>query len=72
MIEENKSVFVVHHKYEHLNHQDTKFIGVFSSEINAIIAVKRMKNLPGFEKYKNGFSITEHSINQEHWLEGFG
>ncbi len=62
---------------------DVKFIGVYSSRENAMSAIARLKNEPGFRDNSNlidpsssdgedGFYIDECEINLDHWTEGFG
>ena len=35
-------------------------------------AIVKMKNLPGFVKYPEGFSISRYVIDERNWVEGFG
>jgi hypothetical protein len=67
-----KSVFVLEHSYEDNQHEDTKMIGVYSSQEKAKETIKKFKKLPGFKEYPNGFNIDEYEIDEDNWTEGFG
>jgi len=68
-----KTVFIVQHKrHKDEDNEDTKFIGVYSSNQNAVDAVNRLKKQPGFKDHSTGFYIDEYEIDKDHWVEGFG
>ena len=66
-----KFVYVVQHSYELEGCDETKFIGVFSSEKKAKKAIKRLKKVKGFKKYKKNFYLDKYVVDQVNWLEGF-
>jgi hypothetical protein len=65
------SVFVVHHVHELGDCEDTKLIGVYSSQVGANLAVGRAMVQPGFRENPNGFSVEEYEVDKDHWVEGF-
>jgi hypothetical protein len=66
-----KTAFILQHSYELEGEEETKFIGVYSSEEEANSAIERLKEKPGFVNWQECFSIGEYHINQDHWTEGF-
>jgi hypothetical protein len=77
-----KSVFVLQHM--HIfgpGDEDTKMIGVYSTEASALAAVFRIKDQPGFCEHPNvinandenwsGFHISEYDLDTDHWTEGY-
>lgn len=51
--------------------EDTKMLGVYSSQAAADLAVKRFLALPGFKDAPDGFSIDEYPLDQDYWTEGY-
>ena len=66
-----EKVYLLEHYYEDDEHEDTKYIGVFSDKKKAKKALKKVKNKPGFNKFPEGFCISEIIINKSSWAEGF-
>jgi hypothetical protein len=67
-----KSVFTLEHSYEKTNGEDeTKFIGVYSTEEEAKKAVDRLKDRPGFCDRPDHFIIDEYELDKDNWAEGF-
>lgn len=67
-----ETVFVLHHVHEAPSgEEDTKMIGVHSSEDEAKAAIERLKTQPGFRDHVEGFCITPYRLNQDEWREGF-
>lgn len=66
-----KSVFVLQHSYEEDGYDETKFIGVYSSEQTAKAAVDRLRLQNGFKDRPNDFHIEEYELDKDHWAEGF-
>jgi len=65
-------VYLVHHIHEFPDgSEDIKLIGVYASEEEAINAVERARQLPGFIKFPEGFEISSHKIGRDDWTEGF-
>jgi hypothetical protein len=68
----NKIVYVVTHDYEVPNSLNNgKLIGVYVTQQDAEAAISRLKNLPGFTKYPDGFVIDKYTLNEDHWTSGF-
>lgn len=62
----------MHHTHELPNsEEDVKLIGVYSSNAEAELAVKRASCLPGFKESPDGFSVSECTIDEDDWKEGF-
>mgnify|MGYP006289120251 CR=1 len=51
--------------------EDVKFIGVYSSELSANAAIKRLREVAGFRDCQNGFFVDCYEVNKDHWTEGF-
>ena len=51
---------------------NTKVIGIYRSEESAKKAIERMRCLPGFSKYPQGFHIDGYSVDLDNWTSGFG
>ena len=66
-----ETVFVLQHSYEKDGYDETKFIGVYSTNEQAEQAVKRLKERPGFRDRQTDFHIDKYELNQDHWTEGY-
>lgn len=66
-----KTVFVLQHSYEIDGHDETKFIGVYSTQEQADQAINRLKDQPGFRDKLDSFHVSEYEINKDHWTEGY-
>ncbi len=66
-----KTVFILHHTYELDGHDETKFIGVYSTKELAELAITRLKDKNGFKDRSDAFEISEYKVNQDNWTEGF-
>ena len=65
-------VFVLHHVHEAPNgDEDTKLIGVYSTEAEAKAAIERLKVQPGFRDHLEGFCVTPYGLDKDQWREGF-
>lgn len=62
--------------------EDVKIIGIYKSYRDALDAIERVKDLPGFADHPNlinpdideevdGFYIDEYQINMDHWTSGY-
>lgn len=51
--------------------EDSKLIGVYSSQATAQAAQGRICNQPGFLASPNGFEMVEYVLDQDQWAEGF-
>jgi hypothetical protein len=49
---------------------EIKLIGIYSSEAKAKLAIERLRVLPGFSEWPDGFSVDCYPIDADHWIEG--
>jgi len=65
-------VFLVRHTREIYDGiDDIKFIGVYSTEEKAQLAIEHAKTLPGFKETQDGFHVEGLLLNRSDWLSGF-
>ena len=65
-------VFILWHIRELENGEDeTKLIGVYSTEQLAEAARERSRQLPGFRDLPDGFIIDRYAVDKDHWTEGY-
>jgi hypothetical protein len=48
-----------------------KVIGIYSTELLAEAAVRRMRALAGFLDNPDGFLIHRYEVDEDHWPRGF-
>ena len=46
-------------------------IGVYRTEQAAKVAIDRLRDLPGFRDYPQGFNAYHRILDQDSWTEGF-
>jgi len=51
--------------------EDELFIGAYRTENDAIAAIERLKEKPGFAIAPDRFQICCYELNRDHWTEGF-
>lgn len=66
-----RKLFVVQHSYEVDGIEESKFIGVFSSEATAQRAIEILRNQPGFKEHPNDFFVDPCVVDEVDWKEGF-
>lgn len=78
-----RQAFVLQHLHELPSGQDdVKLLGVYSSRSSALAATDRLKAQPGFRAHPHivdpsasgetqGFYISEYTVDQDHWIEGY-
>lgn len=67
-----EGAFVLQHEYEDENKDEqVKFIGVYTTRENAEEAIDKLRKMPGFSEYPDGFSIDFYDFNRTWWAEGF-
>lgn len=70
-----EAVYIVQHSYEvgeGGEFDETKVIGVFSSEKKAKEIVEEYKKISGFKEYPSEcFYIDKYELDKKHWEEGF-
>jgi len=66
------SVYLLWHVRSDDEHgDDSKLVGVYSSEASAQSAIERKKAYPGFASHADGFEIAKYEIDRDAWNEGF-
>jgi len=65
------TVYVLQHERTSHETADVKFIGVYSSAMNAEAAASRLGEQPGFSSTPDGFQIDPYVL-EDHWGNGFG
>jgi hypothetical protein len=67
-----KDVYVLWHTHElDSGEEDSKLLGIYSSESIARGKIDEYKGLSGFNKYPEGFEIVKYLIDFDYWKEGF-
>jgi len=66
-----KYVYFLRHEYYFQGDFEFKNIGIYSSEANALAASEPLKQLPGFNKFPEGFVIKKIELNHHHEPHGF-
>jgi hypothetical protein len=65
-------VYIVHHvRKSSGSDEDTKLIGVYSTQLRARHAVDRLQLAEGFKSTPHGFAISCYEVDKDHWTEGF-
>jgi hypothetical protein len=65
-------VYILEHSYENeYGNDETKFIGVYTSEEEAKAAIQRLVLQPGFRERPEDFHIGKIQLNRDHWDEGY-
>jgi hypothetical protein len=68
----SRSVYLLQHMArEGSDDEDVKTLGIFSSQREAMLAVRRFKKVTGFKRYPNGFYVDRYTLNRPTWAEGF-
>ena len=52
--------------------ENVKLIGIYSSESEGRLAIKRLKDKPGFSDLRGQFQLEAYALDMDHWVEGFG
>jgi hypothetical protein len=63
-----QAVFILHYSYTKENHDETKFIGVYSSEPEAQAAISRLKEQNIFANQPGCFFINKYEIDKDQWI----
>jgi hypothetical protein len=65
-------VWLLYHVHEFDDgHESLKLIGAFSSKELAEAALEQVTDQPGFRELPQGFDLSECTLNQLGWTEGF-
>ena len=67
-----KEVFILHHTYGGSESESYKLLGVFSTKDKANSGIQKYLSLPGFKDFPAGFTVTPYTLDESHWLNGFG
>lgn len=65
------TIFILHHSYELDELEETKLIGVYSTNEQAELAINRLKDKNGFKDRPDAFEISEYELDTDNWTEGF-
>lgn len=67
------TVFLMWHVHEmhDTGDDETKFIGVYSTQASAERAAAQLRAQPGFSDYPDAFEIHEYTVDESDWREGF-
>ena len=65
------TIYLVQHSYEHNGAEESKLIGAYESEPDALAARARAAILPGFADHPNAFHIDALALGKDAWTEGF-
>lgn len=65
-------VFLAWHTRTDSDSEDSKLLGVYSSDVAAHAAIDRLRDKPGFRNYLNGFDVSTCEVDHDAWTEGFG
>jgi hypothetical protein len=69
---EMNKVYVLQHVITYSAFDDnTKLIGVYSSENAGRSAIGRLKSKPGFIDSRGEFHLEGYELDLDHWVEGF-
>lgn len=52
-------------------HEDTKLIGVYSTDQKAEQAIERLRAQPGFRESPDSFEISDYEVDKDYWAKGF-
>lgn len=50
---------------------DAKLLGVYSSGQGAQARIARARQLPGFRDSPDGFEVSEYTVDEDEWNEGY-
>ena len=70
-------MFLLQHSYEHevdegIKVDETKIIGIYSSQKKAEETKEKYMMKKGFNRFsEESFYIDEYEVNQDNWVEGF-
>ncbi|MBS2531630.1 hypothetical protein KGQ20_02470 [Catenulispora sp. NF23] len=51
--------------------EDAKLLGVYSSGLAAQARIVRARQLPGFRDSPDGFEVSEYTVDEDGWSEGY-
>ena len=65
------NVFILWHVHQtESDEEDSKLIGVYSTEQLAEAARERSRHLPGFRDLPDAFVINRYDVDSDHWTAG--
>lgn len=64
-------IYLLQHTYRDKNHEDTKYIGLFSDKEKVNEVIEKLKEKPGFEKFPDGFLVSEMILDKIYWEKCF-
>ena len=67
----NTVYFVQHENIEDDDIEESRIIGIYTSEKLAREVVERAKKLSGFNDFPEGFQVTKYILDLDQWAVGF-
>lgn len=67
-------LYMLWHSYQpdlDIDHDEEKFIGIYSTEEKAKAAMEKLRTQPGFRDYPDGFEIHPQRVDATAWDDGF-
>lgn len=67
-------LYILWHSYQpnpEVDHDEEKFIGIYSTEEKAKAATEQLRTQPGFRDYPDAFEIHPQQVDATSWDEGF-
>jgi hypothetical protein len=64
-------VYLLWHVHQVGDDEDSKLLGVYSTEQLAVQRIERSRTKPGFAAHPDGFVISPYELDQDTWTEGF-
>ena len=65
-------VFLAWHTRVDGGSEDSKLLGVYSTQERADAALVSLRGKPGFRRYPLGFEVVAYEVDHDEWTEGFG
>lgn len=67
-------LYMLRHSYQpnpEIDHDEEKFIGIYSTEDKARAAIELLRTQPGFRDYPDCFEVHPQRVDATGWDEGF-
>lgn len=65
------AVYLLWHVHEIDDEEDSKLLGVYSTERLAQDRIARSRQSPGFVDHPDGFVVSRYEVDRDEWTEGF-
>lgn len=66
-------VFLLWHEHPENDDEedDSKLLGVYSSEERALARIQQARSVIGFRRFPEGFTVARYVVDRDEWKEGF-